>query len=96
MKKVALVIGVILISLGFIMYIGSEIHLDEPSQKSISEQRMMIGSILMFFGVILAIYGIVMSMRNSNVFSRRNCPECGRKIPFDARACPYCKKDFEE
>ncbi len=25
----------------------------------------------------------------------RRCPECGRSIPFDAKRCPYCEKDFE-
>jgi len=27
---------------------------------------------------------------------RRRCPNCGRGIPFDVRACPYCAKKFEE
>ena len=26
----------------------------------------------------------------------RTCPNCGRAIPMDARACPYCAKKFEE
>jgi hypothetical protein len=26
----------------------------------------------------------------------RNCPSCGRQIPFDAIICPYCKNDFEK
>ena len=25
----------------------------------------------------------------------RRCPNCGRGIPFDARACPYCAKKFD-
>lgn len=25
----------------------------------------------------------------------RYCPNCGRKIPFDAEFCPYCSKKFE-
>ena len=25
----------------------------------------------------------------------RQCPNCGRAIPFDARACPYCAKKFD-
>ncbi len=28
--------------------------------------------------------------------SDRRCPNCGRVIPMDARACPYCSKKFEE
>ncbi|DAC72418.1 MAG TPA: hypothetical protein DSN98_05405 [Thermoplasmata archaeon] len=26
----------------------------------------------------------------------RFCPNCGQDIPFGARVCPYCKKDFEQ
>ena len=26
--------------------------------------------------------------------SDRRCPNCGRTIPLDARACPYCSKKF--
>jgi hypothetical protein len=26
----------------------------------------------------------------------RRCPNCGRAIPMDAKACPYCAKKFEE
>ena len=25
----------------------------------------------------------------------RRCPNCGRAIPMDAKACPYCAKKFE-
>ena len=24
----------------------------------------------------------------------RYCPNCGKEIPWDARICPYCKKEF--
>jgi hypothetical protein len=24
----------------------------------------------------------------------RYCPACGREIPFDAKICPYCGKNF--
>lgn len=26
----------------------------------------------------------------------RFCPNCGRRIPFDAKICPYCMKKFED
>ena len=32
----------------------------------------------------------------SKAASDRKCPNCGRPIPMDARACPYCAKKFEE
>jgi predicted RNA-binding Zn-ribbon protein involved in translation (DUF1610 family) len=25
----------------------------------------------------------------------RNCPDCGRSIPWDAIRCPYCSKEFQ-
>jgi hypothetical protein len=28
-------------------------------------------------------------------FLERNCPKCGREIPFDAIVCPYCQYDFK-
>ena len=28
--------------------------------------------------------------------TERRCPNCGRGIPMDAKACPYCAKKFEE
>ena len=28
--------------------------------------------------------------------SDRRCPNCGRTIPMDARACPYCANKFDE
>lgn len=34
--------------------------------------------------------------RDTNTHSSRRCPECGRSIPFDAKRCPYCEKDFEK
>jgi hypothetical protein len=27
---------------------------------------------------------------------RRICPECFKNIPFDAKMCPYCEKEFQD
>jgi len=31
-----------------------------------------------------------------NATKLRYCPNCGRRIPFDANVCPYCAKKFEK
>ena len=31
----------------------------------------------------------------STTTAERRCPNCGRVIPDDARACPYCSKKFD-
>jgi uncharacterized membrane protein len=55
------------------------------------------GFFLLFGGIVLIILGIVIRYcKKTNVFSKRNCPKCGRKIQFEARVCPFCKTDFEE
>lgn len=53
--------------------------------------------------IILAILGtskntkkMAEQMESQSKKSDRYCPACGRGIPFDAKRCPYCKKDFEE
>lgn len=34
--------------------------------------------------------------KGASTDSGRRCPNCGRSIPEDARACPYCAKRFED
>jgi len=34
-------------------------------------------------------------MKRDEGQQERHCPNCGRSIPFDARACPYCAKKFD-
>ena len=50
-----------------------------------------LGFYIFIAGIIVLIVGLI----KSNIFSRRNCPKCGRKIQFEARVYPYCKNDFE-
>lgn len=59
--------------------------------------------ILMSAGIYYAWYLIFKGVKKElkDIFqpsnkNNRRCPECGRIIPFDAKICPYCKKDFEE
>ena len=56
---------------------------------------------LILVGFILLIVGIILPESTSrseppmHQAHERRCPACGRVIPFDAKVCPYCKKDFE-
>ena len=57
---------------------------------------------LILVGIILVIIGAIIPIQQTTVVQQpkvtekdRYCPKCGREIPFDAKICPYCKKDFE-
>lgn len=55
---------------------------------------------LSFIGLIIVIV-IWLATRppiggNKPAGSDRRCPNCGRNIPMDARACPYCAKKFDQ
>ena len=64
----------------------------------------MLYNVCFIFGVILILAGIFDYFRADKQEKKelrstkpdRHCPNCGRGIPFDAKRCPYCKKDFEE
>ena len=57
--------------------------------------------ILSFIGLIVVIV-IWLAIRPpiggepKPVSSNRRCPNCGRPIPMDAKACPYCAKKFDQ
>lgn len=62
---------------------------------------------LILVGLIIFILGLVASPgeikftqqpieKKEKPEKSRYCPECGRSIPFDAKICPYCKKDFKD
>ncbi len=48
-------------------------------------------------GIVIFIVGIALFVKvlMKEPSRDRYCPSCGREIPFDAKVCPYCKKDFE-
>jgi len=51
--------------------------------------------IILFFvftAAVIAIVGYVWQHRSFLRF--RSCTSCGRRIPFDARLCPYCGHEF--
>ena len=60
-----------------------------------------------FVSSILALVGLILVIVSKQEFDGSNkptkaaemdrrCPNCGRSIPMDARACPYCAKKFEQ
>jgi len=63
---------------------------------------------LLLFAILLVITFILVWIVNKariqhdiqqkeiDLHSNRICPNCGRKIPFDAVLCPYCGKKFED
>ena len=57
--------------------------------------------IVIFTGIIGLIIWLVVrppigGKKKASASSERRCPNCGRVIPDDARACPYCAKKFED
>lgn len=60
-----------------------------------------IGIFIMFIAKILEIIAFFslpdqLPSPDASKDSGRRCPNCGRSIPEDARACPYCAKRFED
>jgi len=52
--------------------------------------------ILFIVGLVVLILGAENNQAPPNIHNIRHCPNCGRSIPFDANACPYCSKNFNE
>jgi len=57
--------------------------------------------IVLIFGIIGVIFWLLVrpplpEPKVIKEYPDRMCPNCGRTIPFDARICPFCKKDFEK
>ena len=81
------------------------------NQYETGQAMIMFGGIFGLVGLILCIGGIaapgkteqskqiviheVNSKKDTHFDKDRMCTNCGRKIPFDARICPYCSKNFE-
>ena len=58
-----------------------------------------IGGIILLIALILqivAFFSLPDQPPGKKTEPDRRCPNCGRTIPMDARACPYCAKKFEE
>ena len=68
-----------------------------------AEKRDSSGALWLIIVIITGIIGLIIWLvvrppiggKNEKSLERR-CPNCGRVIPDDARACPYCSKKFEE
>jgi len=111
MRRDVVGIGAILIIFGVFLYFAGNNMLENAPynilggggisgyQRDIDTGQNLvgIGVMLTLIGSITAVVGYV-AKSHDNVDSeknKRNCSSCGRHIPFDARSCPYCKKDFE-
>ena len=110
MRRDVVGIGAILIIFGvFLYFIGNNMVMNAPYnilsggysgyQSDLETGRSLvgIGVILTLIGAISAVAGFV-AKNNKDAIPLKNerfCPTCGRHIPFDAIACPYCKKNFK-
>ena len=56
------------------------------------------GVLWLIIVILLGLIGLIiwLVVRGEKQASSRNCPNCGRGIPEDARVCPYCNKKFDE
>jgi predicted nucleic acid-binding Zn ribbon protein len=63
-----------------------------------AEKRGKNGILWLIIVILLGLIGLIIYLvvRGEKTKPSRNCPNCGRAIPEDARTCPYCGKKFEE
>jgi len=69
-----------------------------------AEKRGKSGALWLIIVILLGLLGIIIWLvvrppiggEKKQAAGGRNCPNCGRPIPMDARVCPYCSKKFEE
>lgn len=82
----------------FVLWIILAIWVYKDAQKRGSS-----GALWLIIVIITGIIGLIIWLvvrppigGETAAESKRMCPSCGRPIPMDARACPYCAKKFEE
>ena len=63
-----------------------------------AEKRGKSGVLWLIVVILLGLVGLIiwLVVRGEKPAPSRNCPNCGRAIPEDARVCPYCSKNFEQ
>ncbi len=73
-----------------------------------AEKRGKSGALWLIIGLLFGIIGLIIWLivrppepsfyekKADTEKKDRICPGCGRSIPFDAKVCPYCGKNFEE
>lgn len=97
MKQEEVIVGIVVIVVGAIFFFMGD------SMNTPFDSR---GGFLMVLGIVFVIAGLIVSVigatsegmqkKPMQQSRARYCPNCGRSIPFDAKICPYCKKDFEQ
>lgn len=88
----------------FIIWIGIGVWMYRDAEK-----RGKSGALWLIIGLLFGIIGLIIwlivrppepSFYEKKAAGKeqkdRICPSCGRTIPFDAKVCPYCGKNFEE
>jgi len=77
----------------FVIWIAIGIWLYKDAEK-----RGKSGAIWLIIGLIAGIIGLIIWLvvrpPIGGETPPRNCPNCGRAIPVDAKVCPYCGKKF--
>jgi uncharacterized membrane protein len=105
MKQKEIIVGVILIIAGAILFFVGQSYIDNAwysfpyVQDAIARGNIfrIIGMIVLIVGITATIIGVNSKDKGRKTLQQvknRYCPSCDRTIPFDARICPYCKKDF--
>ncbi len=89
MKESLFISGILLIEAGMIFAV-----LTLGVGAICTGPMVLIGIILMIIGLIFP--AEVKTMQFPPSSPPRFCTDCGRSIPFDARFCPYCDKNFEQ
>jgi protein-S-isoprenylcysteine O-methyltransferase Ste14 len=99
MKQEEVIIGVILIAVGAILFFMGQSMDNSFLYSNPGPIMKLFGAVLLIVGFIVSIIGATEKDTQKKTVQQprvRFCPACGRSIPFDARICPYCKKDFEQ
>ena len=72
---------------------------DYSSNSGAGDACCLVGGIFALLLLIVIIYYLSKPKKSDNKKSLsqndRYCPNCGRGIPFNAKVCPYCGKQFE-
>ena len=97
-KREDLIFGITFIGVGIVIFLftvwSEPLLVDVDFNEWFILGIRIVGVICILAGIIGIIAGLI-PRKEQEVFSNRNCPKCGREIPFDSVVCPYCQHDFK-